>query len=629
MKHARSAAALLAAGLVLLLAEATPGPVSGASATPSAPEHPAPPPPDTRTSYPSDNLPSAQAGQHTGRSGAVPVGVGPFLTRPYRNPHAVTSVFDHCNPDYRRDGRICEFDGTVANAANGADPGFPAGYAVTPGRNDYLYYDGHNGWDLALRYEPVLSAAPGTVGLAGADPYNPGFGTTITVDHGNGFTTRYAHLSQVSVTQGQAVNRGQQIGVSGSTGNSTGPHLHFGLYITNSWTAIDPWGWTGAGQDPWPYDSGDYWLTGNPQNPAPSAPLAVVAVPGIGRAWVSWTPPAFDGGGPISSYSVVSSPGRITATVGGGATSALVNGLAPGTTYSFTVLASNSGGAGPPSTPSNGVVPMASFDGSWGDLGGVLTSAPAAASWAPGRQDVFVRGTDNALWHRWWDGRGWSGWEFQGGVLTSDPAVAGRSGGRLDVFARGTDDALWHKSWDSNGWSGWLREEGALRSAPAVAAPGGDKLDVFIRGTDGALWQKSWDGRGWGRWVSHGGLLSSSPAAVSWGADRVDVFVQGTDDALWHAWRDGARWYGWEGGGGILSAAPAAASPEPNHLDVFVRGSDSGLYRRRWLGSGWTEWAGFGGVWGSSPAASSQRGPLTIDVFETGGDRALKHAILE
>jgi hypothetical protein len=109
----------------------------------------------------------------------------------------------------------------------------------------------------------------------------------------------------------------------------------------------------------------------------------------------------------------------------------------------------------------------------------------------------------------------------------------------------------------------------------------------------------------------------------------VDVFVQGTDDALWHAWRDGARWYGWEGGGGILSAAPAAASPEPNHLDVFVRGSDSGLYRRRWLGSGWTEWAGFGGVWGSSPAASSQRGPLTIDVFETGGDRALKHAILE
>jgi murein DD-endopeptidase MepM/ murein hydrolase activator NlpD len=630
MKHARSSAALLAASLVLLLVQATPVPVSGAPAPPSVPEHPEPPPSGPRTSHPTDNLPSAQPAQPTGRTGVGPAGgIGPFLTRPYLNQHSVTSVFDHCHPDYTHDGRVCEFDGTVAYATNGVDPGFPTGYAITPGRSDYLYYDGHNGWDLALWYEPVLSAAPGTVVIAGADPYNPGFGKTITVDHGNGFTTRYAHLSQVLVTPGQTVKRGQQIGVSGNTGNSTGPHLHFGLYITNPWTPIDPWGWTGFGPDPWPYDSGNYWLTGNPQNPVPSAPAAVSAVAGIGRAWVSWTPPDFDGGSPVSSYTVVSSPGQLTSTVGGGATSTVVNGLVAGTTYTFTVTATGAGGAGPPSTPSPAVVPMPPFDGSWGDLGGSLTSAPATASWAAGRQDVFVRGTDNALWHRWWDGHGWSAWEFQGGVLTSDPAVAARAPGRLDVFARGTDSALWHKSWDSSGWSGWFREDGALASAPAVAAPASDRLEVFIRGTDGGLWQKSWDGHAWGAWESHGGLLSSSPAAVSWGADRVDVFVRGTDGALWHGWRDGAHWYSWEWGGGTLSGPPAVASPGPNRLEVFMRGNDSGLYRRRWLGSGWTDWVGFGGQWSSSPAASSQRGPLTVDVFETGADRALKHATFD
>jgi hypothetical protein len=82
----------------------------------------------------------------------------------------------------------------------------------------------------------------------------------------------------------------------------------------------------------------------------------------------------------------------------------------------------------------------------WESLGGVLTSGPGVASWAENRLDVFVRGTDNALHHKAWDGR-WHGWEPLGGALTSEPAAVSRGPNQIDVFARGTDNALHHKWW--------------------------------------------------------------------------------------------------------------------------------------------------------------------------------------
>lgn len=245
----------------------------------------------------------AQAAQRSQRA-------TPFLTRPYAGPHDYTSVFDHCNPDYTQDGLICRFDGAVGNRDNGVDPTFGAGYAITPGGGDYLYYDGHNGWDYNLVNEPVFAAAPGTVTLAGVDDVNPGFGNVVLIDHGNGFVTRYAHLSVIQVAVGQHVNRGAQIAISGNTGNSTGPHLHFGVYLSSSWQPVDPFGWSGQADDPWPYDAGDLWLTGNPQDPIPLPPTGVSASFAGGWVGVAWTVPSFNGGSPLTGYSIVDSQGH-------------------------------------------------------------------------------------------------------------------------------------------------------------------------------------------------------------------------------------------------------------------------------------------------------------------------------
>src|SRR4029077_14202104 len=91
-----------------------------------------------------------------------------FLTLPFMGPHYVTSIFDHCYPDYGVNGRVCRWDGQVASrSVGGPDPTFSEGYAQTPGQQDYLYYDGHDGYDYGLYYEPIAAAAPGVVKLAG------------------------------------------------------------------------------------------------------------------------------------------------------------------------------------------------------------------------------------------------------------------------------------------------------------------------------------------------------------------------------------------------------------------------------------------------------------------------------
>jgi murein DD-endopeptidase MepM/ murein hydrolase activator NlpD len=87
----------------------------------------------------------------------------------------------------------------------------------------------HAGQDIAApRGTPVLAAADGIVVQSG---WQNGYGQTVVIDHGNGLTTRYGHLSKVGVVAGQELKRGDELGQVGSTGRSTGPHLHYEVRI--------------------------------------------------------------------------------------------------------------------------------------------------------------------------------------------------------------------------------------------------------------------------------------------------------------------------------------------------------------------------------------------------------------
>ena len=94
----------------------------------------------------------------------------------------------------------------------------------------------HTGLDIASNMGTTVYAADnGTITLAG---WNGGYGNCVMIDHGNGYVTLYGHLSYIAVSEGQSVSKGDTIGQVGSTGNSTGPHLHF--EVLRAGTRVDP-----------------------------------------------------------------------------------------------------------------------------------------------------------------------------------------------------------------------------------------------------------------------------------------------------------------------------------------------------------------------------------------------------
>ncbi len=115
------------------------------------------------------------------------------------------------------------------------------GYPVS-GRITQKWWTRHQGIDIAApKGTPIYAADAGYVSFAGWDREIVSYGNMILINHGNGYITRYAHLSAFIVSAGDSVKKGQLIGRVGSTGNSTGPHVHFEIYRNG--VRVNPFGY--------------------------------------------------------------------------------------------------------------------------------------------------------------------------------------------------------------------------------------------------------------------------------------------------------------------------------------------------------------------------------------------------
>jgi len=184
----------------------------------------------------------------------------------------------------------------------------------------------------------------------------------------------------------------------------------------------------------------------------------------------------------------------------------------------------------------------------WESLGGVCIHGLAATSWGANRIDLFAVGTNSCLYHKWWDGSGWNGWEplklknliewEKSSTTIYAPAAVASDSNRIDLFAVGIDNYIYHAWWDGEEWIGWEKVDGPCIQGIAVASRGKNLLDLFtigtdVEGTDNHLYHCTWDGSKWGNWENLGGACISAPVVVARGANRLNTFVIGTQNKIW------------------------------------------------------------------------------------------------
>ena len=198
--------------------------------------------------------------------------VEPFLYPPYPGLASQESIFDHTSPNYdKTDKRIVAFSGDQAwrDCPVPPPPGTPPpqagvchlGYEIywSYSLGDWIAYNGHDGTDYGLSYRPLYAAADAdrvvAAGWNNPEDHTFGLGLYVRLHHPNGYSTVYGHMSALAV-QACPINgcvnlpHGEVIGISGNTGNSSGPHLHFSVLNPQN-QRVDPYGWKGSGADPW------------------------------------------------------------------------------------------------------------------------------------------------------------------------------------------------------------------------------------------------------------------------------------------------------------------------------------------------------------------------------------------
>ena len=147
--------------------------------------------------------------------------VGQLLIIPEGSPPEVAAPKAKPQPQYLAQGP----QSPAFQAPFGAQFIWPTGGQIT---QYYAWY--HPGVDIANRAAPGIAASDGGTVVVAGWPDNQGYGNRVVIDHGNGYRSLYAHLSNIYVSVGETISRGQLVGQMGSTGRSTGTHLHLEIH---------------------------------------------------------------------------------------------------------------------------------------------------------------------------------------------------------------------------------------------------------------------------------------------------------------------------------------------------------------------------------------------------------------
>merc|ERR1712076_214237 len=219
--------------------------------------------------------------------------------------------------------------------------------------------------------------------------------------------------------------------------------------------------------------------------------------------------------------------------------------------------------------------------------------------------------------------------------------VASNEDARLEIFVRGHDNQIYHKyQLNDKEWSNWASLGGVyIRGGPSVIKAADVRLVLFVRSTDRAIYYKaqtSANSATWTSWQSLGGRFASSPAAILSAEGFLHVFAVGQDRTLLHKFQfDNVTsaqpdWSPWQSLGGSMTSLPSAVIDSEGLLHVFARGPDRALWHKGQVAEQeprsvtWSDWTCLGGIFSSGPSVSlSSDG--TVELFGRGLDKAIWH----
>jgi len=408
--------------------------------------------------------------------------------------------------------------------------------------------------------EPVVAAASGTVRQTG--DAGSAYGNYVEIDHGDGWTTLYAHLDTKAIGTGEAVGQGELVGTVGDTDGSANisAHLHFELRDRGSGQAypdyIRPAAFHGNAFN---YSAGEETFVS--QNCGTQSPTMLPGLSTVSRV-----------DGSLDVFAV---------------------------------------------TSDNRLKHRNFTGGKWGCWATLVGNAkikgdPAAVVSGNGsRIDVFAQGVDNRLKKLVWTStHGWYEWADLGDyTITSSPAVTMRYSTGFDVFARNSANKIVYRHFGiADGWvNNWAQiglnaASVTATSAPAaVASADGTRMNVFTRAADGSLLSLMWlNSANWYSWADRGGNFVGRPAVTTRAGNSLDLFLRHNDNSLIH-------WYSPDGVdyttnkpsdfGGYFTTSPTAVTWGNQRMDVFSRNGSGDLTQKFWTAtSDWTGYIGLGDV---------------------------------